>query len=79
MLPRDLLFESRISEYLNSLFHKEPTTGFGKNLRQDPNLILKETKELLNNKDLSSDDRTILNQLSELISLKIQKQQDLGF
>tara|TARA_B110000014_G_scaffold264464_1_gene266376 strand:+ start:6506 stop:8002 length:1497 start_codon:yes stop_codon:yes gene_type:complete len=71
--------QNEYDKYLNSIFHKNPTTGFGKDLRVNPNLVLKETKELLNNKDLLSDDRVILNQLFELISLKIRKQQDLGF
>ena len=71
--------QKEYDQYLSSIFHKEPTTGFGDKLRVDPNLILKETKELLNNKDLNLDDQKILNQLSELISLKIRKQQDLGF
>mgnify|MGYP001359151313 CR=1 FL=1 len=68
------------TNYLNLIFHNEPTTAdFSDRLRVDPNLLLKETRELSKNKELSSQDQKILIQLENFISIKIRKQQDLGF
>ena len=48
-------------------------------LRTAPNILLRETKELLRNKDLDSADQNILNSLKDLILEKTRTQQDLGF
>tara|TARA_Y100000739_G_scaffold226949_1_gene235491 strand:+ start:723 stop:2213 length:1491 start_codon:yes stop_codon:yes gene_type:complete len=77
-LPIEL--QDRYSDYLNFIFHKEPSTAdFIDKLRVDPNLLLKETREISKNQNLSIEDQTILNQLEDLIEIKIQTQQDLGF
>ena len=77
-LPIEL--QDRYSDYLNFIFHKEPSTAdFIDKLRIDPNLLLKETREIAKNKNLSIEDQTILNQLEDLIEIRIQTQQDLGF
>ncbi len=68
------------SKYLSSIFHKKPSTvDYGGKLRVDPNIILKETKELNKNSNNNSEDNNILNQLEKLIEEKIQTQTDLGF
>ena len=66
--------------YLKGIFYNESqTVDFRGDSRSVPSDLLKETKELLRNKALDSNDQNILNSLEKLISLKIQKQQDLGF
>ncbi len=68
------------SHYLNMIFHKEPTTAdFADNMRSNPKLLLKETRELSKKSGLSNKDQNILEQLENMISTKIQTQQDLGF
>ena len=68
------------THYLNMIFHKEPTTSdFSDNMRINPNLLLKETRELSKKLDLSTKDKNILEQLEDMILLKIKTQQDLGF
>ena len=65
---------------MSSIFHKKPSTvDYGGKLRVDPNIILKETKELNKNSNNNSEDNNILNQLEKLIEEKIQTQTDLGF
>jgi len=77
-LPEDL--KDKYTYYLNSIFHKEPNTAdFADKMRSNPNLLLKETRDLSKNQGLSIEDQTILNQLEKMIALKIQTQQDLGF
>ena len=66
--------------YLKNIFYNEPqTVDFRGSNRSNPRNLLKETKELLRNKELNSNDQNILTSLEKLISLKIQTQQDLGF
>ena len=48
-------------------------------MRTNPNLLLKETRELSKKLDLSTKDKNILEQLEDMILLKIKTQQDLGF
>ena len=68
------------NDYLNSiLFQQSKQPDFQGNLRNNPNDLLNETKELLRRKELSERDSDILNSVKDLISSKIQKQQDLGF
>ena len=72
--------QDEYQQYLSIIHHKKPSTvDYKGKLRTDPNLILKETRELLKNSNNSSEDNHILNQLESLIEEKIQTQQDLGF
>ena len=78
VLPINL--KDKYTEYLNLIFHKEPNTAdFLDNLRADPNLLLKETRDLSRNNNLSIEDQKILHQLESMIEIRIQTQQDLGF
>ena len=78
LLNEDL--QDEYQKYLSFIHHKKPSTvDYKGKLRIDPNLILKETRELLKNSNNSSEDNHILNQLESLIEEKIQTQQDLGF
>ncbi len=78
LLSQDLMFD--YNNYLDLIFYNEPETAdFSDRLRVDPKALLKDTHELLRNKDLSNQDQEILTQLEDLISLKIRTQQDLGF
>ena len=66
--------------YLNEILFKDPkNVDFRGTLRTAPNILLRETKELLRNKDLDSADQNILNSLKDLILEKTRTQQDLGF
>jgi len=66
--------------YLNEILYKDPkNVDFRGGLRTAPNILLRETKELLRNKDLDSTDQNILNSLKDLILEKTRTQQDLGF
>ncbi len=48
-------------------------------MRVDPKILLKETRDLSKKQGLSIEDQTILNQLEDMILIKIETQQDLGF
>ena len=77
-LPEDL--SEHYNEYLNSILHQQSDKpDFRNTLRNDPFILLNETKDLLKKKELDECDLNILNSLKDLISLKTRKQQDLGF
>ena len=68
------------NKYLNSVLHQQSDKPDFKNgLRNDPFVLLSETKDLLKKKELDVRDLNILNSLKDFISLKTRKQQDLGF
>ena len=77
-LAEDL--QNQYTQFLNLIFHKAPCTAdYSDKMRVDPNVLLKETRELSKNKSLSIEDQKILNELEDLILVRIQTQQDLGF
>ena len=77
-IPEQL--QNKYSKYLNSILHKAPiTSDFSDKMRVDPNLLLKETRDILKNDNLSIDDKKILDELENYILMKIETQQDLGF
>ena len=68
------------NNYLSDIFYNEPQDiDYRGTLRTNPLAILKETKELLKNKELDTRDQNILNSLKDLILEKTRTQQDLGF
>ena len=74
------MLKNKYSKYLNSILHKAPiTSDFSDKMRVDPNLLLKETRDILKNNNLSIDDKKILDELENYILMKTETQQDLGF